>query len=224
MLNKFKNFKLPLYIAILASIFVLGYSVAYYNTKVLVKTIKVPVKVPVKQVIYKTKKGVILNITYENLAQDLITNYNFLSKTQQVQILSAIKKASEKYSINPLVIYSLISVESSFRFWIKSPTRLVKGYDGKRHYDNARGLMSIMPSIWMESLRKNNVITKASALYQIQPNIMAGSFILKELIKKNNGNAIKALEAYFGKSAYAKIYQHKIRAKIGSLFEKEILK
>jgi len=215
MLNKFK---LPLYIMILVGFFVLGYNIAY-NTKVLVKTIKVPVK----QIVYKNKKGVIINITYENLTQDLASNYNFLSKNQQKQIIAAIKKASRKYNINPLIIYSLIATESSFRFWIKSPTRLVMGYDGKRHYDNARGLMSIIPSIWMKSLRKNNVISKASALYQIQPNIMAGSFILKELVKKNKGNAIKALEAYFGKSAYAKVYQHKIRAKIGSLIEKRIL-
>jgi len=179
---------------------------------------------PVKQIVYKNKKGVIIDITYKNLAQDLVSNYNFLSKNQQVQILQAIKKASEKYNINPLVIYSLISVESSFRFWIKSPTRLVKGYDGKRRYDNAQGLMSVVPSIWMKNLRKNKIVFKASELYQIEPNIMAGSFILKTLIKRNKGNSIRGLEAYFGKSAYAKIYQHKIRAKIGSLFEKEILR
>jgi len=179
---------------------------------------------PIKKIVYKSKKGVILNITYSNLAQDLIANYNFLSKNQQVQILQAIKKASEKYSINPLVIYSLISVESSFRFWIKSPTRLVNGYDGKKHYDRAVGLCSIIFSIWGNNLRKAKILTTKTELYQIEPNIMAGSFILKTLIKRNKGNIIKGLEAYFGKSAYAKIYQHKIRAKIGSLFEKELMR
>jgi len=172
---------------------------------------------------YKNKKGIILDITYKTLAKDLVNNYNFLSKNQQVQILSAIKIASKKYNISPLVIYSLISVESSFRFWIKSQRRLIVGSDSKKHYDRAVGLCSICYSIWGEKLKKAKILSTKSELYEIEPNIMAGSYILKVLKKRYKGNTIKALESYFGKSAYAKVYQHKIRNKIGSLIEKEIL-
>jgi len=211
--------KIPLCIATIFGVFVLGYNIAYNNTKPKIKT----VKQIVTKTVYKNKKGVILNITYKNLAQDLVSNYNFLSKNQQVQILSAIKKASEKYNINPLVIYSLISVESSFRFYIQSPKRLVVGSDGKKHYDRAIGLCSIIFSIWGDSLKKAKILSTKSELYEIEPNIIAGSCILKVLRDRYKGDMIKALEAYFGKSNYAKIYQHKIRAKIGSLIEKEIL-
>ena len=171
---------------------------------------------------YKNKKGVIVDITYQTLANDLKVNYSFLSKNQQEQILNAVKQASVKYSINPLVIYSLISVESSFRFWVVSPRRLVVGSDKRKHYDNAIGLMSIVYSIWGNKLKKAHILTTKTELYQIEPNIKAGSYILKILIDRNKGNIIKALESYFGKSNYARIYQHKIRVKIGSLLEKQI--
>jgi len=212
-----------IYIAIVVLIFIaeiIGCKIYIKNHPIIKNKI---VYAPVKQIVYKTKKGVIINITYKNLAQDLIINYNFLSKNQQVQILNAIKKASEKYNINPLVIYSLISVESSFRFYIQSPKRLVVGSDGKKHYDRAVGLCSIIFSIWGNSLRKAKILSTKTELYQIEPNIMAGSYILKVLRDRYKGDMIKALEAYFGKSNYAKVYQRKIRTKIGSLIEKEIL-
>jgi len=212
-----------IYIAIVAIIFIaelIGCKTYMKNHPIVKNKI---VYTPVKQIVYKNKKGVIIDITYENLAQDLVINYSFLSKNQQVQILSAIKKASEKYNINPLVIYSLISVESSFRFYIQSPKRLVVGSDGKKHYDRAVGLCSIIFSIWGNSLRKAKILSTKTELYQIEPNIMAGSYILKVLRDRYKGDMIKALEAYFGKSNYAKVYQRKIRTKIGSLIEKEIL-
>ena len=165
---------------------------------------------------YKNKKGVIVDITYQTLANDLKVNYSFLSKSQQEQILNAVKQASVKYSINPLVIYSLISVESSFRFWVVSPRRLVVGSDKKKHYDNAIGLMSVIWSIHGKSLIKNKIITKKSELREIQGNIKAGSFILTSMIKKYKG-LDNALRHYFGISPYAKIYLKKIQQKVGSL-------
>jgi len=78
-------------------------------------------------------------------------------------------------------------------------------------------------SIWGDSLKKSKILSTKTELYEIEPNIMAGSYILKVLRDRYKGDMIKALESYFGKSSYAKIYQHKIRTKIGSLIEKEIL-
>ena len=191
------------------------------QNKQIVKTKTIKCIVP--KIVYRNKQGVILNITYKTLAKDLATNYNFLSKNQQVQILNAIKKANKIYGINPLVIYSLISIESSFRFYTQSPKRLVINSDGKKQYDKAIGLCSIIYSIWGKQLKKVKILSTKTELYDIEPNIMAGSYILKVLQDRNKGNTIKALESYFGKSNYAKIYQKKIKAKIGSLIEKEIL-
>lgn len=202
------------------SLFYVGYEIGNYNVKPIVKT-KI-IKRIVPKIVYKTKDSIV-SLSYNDLAKDLETNYSFLSESQQKQILNAIKQSSKIYNVNPLVLYALIATESSFRFWIKSPRRLIVGSDGKKHYDNARGLMSIMPKIWFKELQKKKILSKPSELYQIEPNIKAGSYILKVLIDRNKDNVIKALESYFGKSNYAKIYQHKIRAKIGSLIEKEIL-
>ncbi len=198
-----------------------GHALTKHSSKPTVK-IKV-IKCFVPKVVYRNKKGVILNITYKTLAKDLATNYNFLSKNQQIQILNAIKKANKIYGINPLVIYSLISIESSFRFYTQSPKRLVINSDGKKQYDKAIGLCSIIYSIWGKQLKKVKILSTKTELYDIESNILAGSYILRVLKDRNKGNIIKALEAYFGKSNYAKIYQKKIRAKIGYLVEKEIL-
>ena len=209
-------------IIVFAELFIVFFGHPNHTNKIHEKIVPKIIYKTKTKVIYKKKKDVIINITYGTLRNDLKNHYSFLTDNQINTILNAIKTASIKYKINPLLIYSLISVESSFRFWIESPRRLVIGSDARKHYDNARGLMSIMPSIWLKELRANKVIKKTSQLYQIRPNIMSGTYILSTLIKRYKGNAIKALESYFGKSAYARIYQHKIRSKIGSLLEKQI--
>ena len=211
-------FKVLLLIIVLS---VGSYLLGYNSHKPIIKTKTVKCIVP--KVVYRNKQGIILDITYNTLAKDLVNNYGFLSKNQQVQILNAIKKASKVYNINPLIIYSLISVESSFRFYIQSPKRLILNSEGKKQYDRAIGLCSIIYSIWGKQLKKAKILSTKTELYEIEPNIISGSYIIKVLKDRYKGNTIKALEAYFGKSNYAKIYQKKIRAKIGSLIEKEML-
>ena len=163
-------------------------------------------------------KGVLLSVVLKDLQKDLQTNYSFLSQNQQQEILSAIIESSNRFKINPLVVYSLISVESSFRFYIRSPERIVVGSDGKKHKDRAIGLTSIVYSIWNKPLKENNIISTKTELYQIKPNILAGTFILSVLKKRYKSDIDKALKAYFGlNSKYASTYLRKIKNKFGSL-------
>lgn len=148
----------------------------------------------VTKTIVKEPKGVLLSVVLKDLQKDLQTNYSFLSQNQQQEILSAIIESSNRFKINPLIIYSLVSVESSFRFYIRSPERFVVGSDGKKHKDRAIGLTSIIYSIWNKSLKENNIILTKTELYQIKPNILAGTFILSVLKKRYKGDIDKALK------------------------------
>ena len=177
----------------------------------------------VTKTIVKQPENMLLSVVLKDLQKDLQANYSFLSQNQQQEILTSIISSSKEFNVNPLIIYSLISVESSFQFYIQSPTRTVVGSDGKKHKDRAIGLMSIIYSIWDKELKANNILSTKTELYQIAPNVRAGTFILALLKKRYKGNTVKALMHYFGKSNYAKTYQLKIRTKIGSLVEKNIL-
>ena len=176
------------------------------KTRIVTKTIEVQ------------PKGVLLSVVLKDLQKDLQTNYSFLSHNQQLEILSSIIESSNRFKINPIIVYSLVSVESSFRFYIRSPERLVVGSDGKKHKDRAIGLTSIIYSIWGKALKENNIISTKTELYQIKPNILAGTFILSVLKKRYKGDIDKALKAYFGlNSKYASTYLRKIKNKFGSL-------
>ena len=161
-------------------------------------------------------KGVLLSVVLKDLQKDLQINYSFLSQNQQQEILNAVIESSNKFKINPLIVYSLISVESSFRWWITSPVRTVVGSDKKKHRVSAIGLMSVIWTIHGKALVENNIIQKESELREIKGNVRAGSFILADMIKRYKG-LNKGLQHYFGISPYAKVYLRKIKNKFGSL-------
>ncbi len=172
----------------------------------------------VTKTVVKEPQGVLLSVVLSDLQKDLQTNYSFLSQNQQQEILKAIIESSNRFKINPLVMYSLISVESSFRFWIVSAERTVTGSDGKKHKDRAIGLTSVIWNIWDKQLKENNIISTKTELYQITPNILSGTYILSVLRDRYKGNMDKAIRSYFGlNSKYSKIYLRKIKAKFGSL-------
>jgi len=170
-----------------------------------------------EKLVIKKQAGVLQSILQVDLKNDLAKNYKYLSPIQQEEILSAILKSSKEFKINPLVVYSLASIESDFRFWIVSSERTVVGSDGKKHRDRAIGTTSVIYSIWGKLLNENNIISTKTELYQITPNIRAGAFILATLRDRYKGDINKALKSYFGKSNYAKVYLRKIQRKVGQL-------
>ena len=205
-------------VAIIILLVVLGMSGIYINY-----LLKLPPKVITKtktltKTVVKEPQGVLLSVVLSDLQKDLQTNYSFLSQNQQQEILKAIIESSNRFKINPLVMYSLISVESSFRFWIVSAERTVTGSDGKKHKDRAIGLTSVIWNIWDKQLKENNIISTKTELYQITPNILSGTYILSVLRDRYKGDMDKAIRSYFGlNSKYSQIYLRKIKAKFGSL-------
>ena len=200
-------------IILLITLGVSGIYINYLNHKEPLIITKVKV---VNKIVEVAPKGVLLSVVLADLQKDLQSNYSFLSQNQRQEILNSIIKSSNEFNINPLVIYSLISVESSMRWWVVSPTRTVMGSDKKKHKSNAKGLMSVIWSIHGKALVDNNIIQKESELREINGNIRAGSFILSDMIKRYKG-LNQGLRHYFGVSPYSKTYLRKIQRKIGSL-------
>lgn len=103
-----------------------------------------------------------------------VTNTNL---TQKEQIEDAVKKASQKYSVDANLIKAVIKTESNFKPNVVSSA-------------GAKGLMQIMPANF-----KNLGITNPFDIYQ---NVDGGTKLLKEYINKYNGDIQMALMAYNG--------------------------
>lgn len=93
------------------------------------------------------------------------------------RISDAVTRASKEYDIDPNLILAVIQTESNFNPSAKSKAGAV-------------GLMQIMPSNFKHLGIKNG--------YDIEENIMGGTKLLKEYIKRYEGNIEMALMAYNG--------------------------
>jgi len=186
-----------------------------YTLKTNMLTRYVDKNVTVEKIVYREPKGIISSITMSDLNEHLKNVYRHLSDEQRVIILESIAKTSDKYEISPIVIYGLISVESSFRFWITHKQVIIKGKK-----DNGIGLGGIVPLWWLDKLRKANIVQTRSDLYDPANNIEAIGFVLAEykqmpLIKGTTDKTTSALRRYFGGNY--KSYSQKIRNVIGSI-------
>jgi len=176
--------------------------------------------VTVEKIVYKEPKGIISSITIQDLNNHLKNVYSHLSTKDRKRVLLSIGKASDKYKISPVVFYGLIAVESSFRPWITHHQVIIHGKK-----DNGIGLGGVMPSWWLEKLRKAKIIETKSDLYNIENNIDSIGFILAEyktmpLMQGTNDSTTSALRRYFGGNY--KSYTQKIRNQIGSIIFSKI--
>jgi len=164
----------------------------------------------------------IVSVTIGDLEQDLISNYSHLSTNQRQVLLDAIMNASNTYNVSPLVLYSIASVESSFRPWITHSQIKIKG-----KYDNAIGLTGVVFSWWGKALKEKHILETKSDLYNPTVNITACAFIFNNMknqpLKKGTNNPSEsAMRRYFGGNF--KSYSDKIKAKMGSIIFKKIYK
>ena len=174
------------------------------------------------KVVYREPKGIISSITMTDLSQHLTATYRHLSKSQRELILTSIATTSDRYKVSPIVIYGLIAVESSFRFWITHKQVTIKGKK-----DNGIGLGGIMPSWWLDKLKKAGILETKSDLYEPATNIKAIGFILAEyktlpLMKGTNDTTTSALRRYFGGNYRS--YTNKIENQIGAIIFTKIYK
>jgi len=153
-----------------------------------------------------------------------LKNYSKLSEANRKIILDSIISESTKYNINPLLLYSLIHVESSMRFWVQhTPVKIT--INKKRKVIRAVGLGGVVWEWWGKSLIKAGIAEVRSDLFDPEINIKASAFILNEFRKrpKLKGTTSKdesMLRRYFGGNF--KSYNNKIDRKVMSIIRTNI--
>jgi soluble lytic murein transglycosylase-like protein len=134
----------------------------------------------------------------QSLASYISDEYNVdIANAQNIVQTSFLE--SEKHQIEPMLILSIIGVESKFNF------RAISG-------QGAVGLTQIMPKYHkskISSIKKQHL-----DLFSIKGNIVVGIQVIKEYIALANGNIQVALQMYNGtlfdkKKAYSKkVFAH----------------
>lgn len=165
-----------------------------------------------------------VRININNMIEDL-KNYGLSPKIEE-EIIKAIIETSKKYNINPLILYSISHVESSFRFWIEHD-RVKQTINDKTIYVRAVGLNGIIWEWWEKELKENNIATSRSDLFYPKINIEAAGLIYsilrnREQLKGTNSKEESALRRYFGgnfKSYSDKINEKMIKMIYESFFE-----
>lgn len=168
------------------------------------------------------------NKELEIIALDLDESYPHLTQDQKEQIYMGVIEASNLYNIHPMILYSLLHVESSMRFWIEHPASTIE-INGKKIKAQAVGLGGVMWEWWSDLLKDKNIAQKRSELFLIQTNIMASATIYNELYTrpmhpKAHNQDESAMIRYFGggyRSYFEKIDTHIAKLYKKSLYRKE---
>lgn len=182
--------------------------------------IKVPVEAPIVKTVERIPDNTIIHLNTTDIIADLET-YPHLSAKHRDRILSAIITASSHYNINPLIIYSIIYTESTFRWW------LVHDIPKTKDKDQAIGLGGIRHSIWGDQLKSAGIINVKADLFDIEPNIFAIAFIYdhyrsQPLLSGTTSADMSAMLRYFGGNH--KEYFTRIDNKISSMLKAKIYK
>jgi len=150
------------------------------------------------------------------LLEDLQRNYAETSMKTKLLILETIISESEKYGMNPLILYSIAYTESTFRHWLEH-TETTVDIGSKKVKIKAVGLMGITWENHKEFLQELNIAETRGDLFDPVVNIKASAAILDYYmgLDKKAGAKTKtesALLRYFGGNFPA--YVNKINNKI----------
>jgi len=151
----------------------------------------------------------ILTVSKKTLIKHAIMHYKDISLEKKKEILNEIFKVAKEYDINPIIIYSIIDVESDMRFWIKHPPVRVKvPLDAnktkfKTIKTQAIGLGGVIWEIWKYDLQREEIAQVKSDLYDPKINIRAIAYIYDTyrklpLLKGTDSKAQSALLRYYG--------------------------
>ena len=154
-----------------------------------------------------------------DLLEENLEVYTSLSKNNRKRILDTVLSESEKYNINPIILYSLLHVESTMRFWIQhTPVKIT--VNKKTQTVQAVGLGGVVWEWWDKQLKDAKIAEVRSDLFNIETNIKASAFILNEFSKREMLKGTKSkdesmLRRYFGGNF--KSYSDKIDRKVMSI-------
>lgn len=115
------------------------------------------------------------DLAMNNISNNINVNVNEELISDNAEIESAIKQASQKYGVDQKLIRTIIKIESNFDPNAKS-------------WAGAQGLMQLMP--------ENSAHYGVTNPYDIGQNIDAGTRHIKDYINMYNGNMQMALAAY----------------------------
>jgi hypothetical protein len=99
------------------------------------------------------------------------------------QVLARVYSTATK-SVHPDLVLAICVVESNFN------PRAVSD-------KGAMGLMGVMPSVWLDSLKARGIVNEQEDLYEIPNNIASGVFVLKWYMATRK-NLSDALRGYSG--------------------------
>ena len=105
-----------------------------------------------------------------------------LNSNQKKEIIRAVEEASKKYGVDKALILAVITKESTFNH--KATSKV-----------GAKGLMQLN-SDTIKFINSRNKDLKITDPYDIKQNVMGGTFYLKYLLNKFNGDLKLALGAY----------------------------
>jgi len=106
----------------------------------------------------------------------------YLNPNQKKEIIQAVEEASKKYGVDKALILAVITKESGFNY--KATSKV-----------GAKGLMQLNSNT-IKFINSNNKDLKITNPYDIKQNVMGGTFYLKYLLNKFNGDLRLTLGAY----------------------------
>ena len=158
---------------------------------------------------------------FSKTMKNSINNFENISDTQKKKIIDNIFKYSEKYKINPVLVYAIIETESSFRPYLEHKRTYIPSL--KKHIQ-AVGLGGIVWEFWSAELIKNKIAYSRQDLFEIENNIEAICYILDvyrnyEKLPQAKNITESMLMRFYG-SAFAK-YENNVYNKIALLLTKD---
>lgn len=163
-----------------------------------------------------TSSGSIVYVGKEDLLNDLMTHYPDVSTKTKISILETIISEAEKYNMNPLILYSIVYTESTFRHWLEHDSVNIQK-NGKPVKIRAVGLTGVVFEWWGDKLKDAGIAETRGDLFDPVTNIKACAFIYNEMYHMEMHKSARykdesALLRYFGGDYIS--YVQRIDAKI----------
>jgi soluble lytic murein transglycosylase-like protein len=158
---------------------------------------------------YKTSLSDIYKLDKNKEKINKLTNYISINykvpETEAKEIVSSTYQQSIEKGVDPLLVLSLIEVESAFNKNVRSKYGAV-------------GLTQVMPKSHPEEVAQSKNISKN--ISDVKANIFVGVNVLKKYLMLQKGNVVLALQAYNGSLKDKKTkYYKKIEAKRENLVQ-----
>ena len=149
----------------------------------------------------------LINVCKNTLLYDLKTRFPGISEKAAKKITDTIIIESEKYDINPVILYAIGIVESSHRYWIEHNEVTIKIPDEKGVNRSVKvravGWGGIIWEWHHKILKKKKIASSRSDLFQPEVNIRATAMIYNMFRKETllpgiENSDISAQRRYFG--------------------------